>query len=234
MKENPAELKMNKPPAGKERQRMTLEQYKKIHAACPLWLQTAMDLSMQTTHARLEISRIRYRIVKPSKDTNGCLWFKDPRIDEETGLTIFGEIYINRQKTEKNEEAHVVIPIGEALKAVIDNSKKDRVLCPFVVHREPDRKNKKVAKGLEHPYQLNPEYLSKKFSYFRDKSQACSHLPQEQRPTFHEIRALASHLLKQQGYDAQSRMAHKDKRSTDTYTKDHVKWVVVPHAEIAI
>ncbi len=110
----------------------------------------------------------------------------------------------------------------------------NRVLCPFVVHREPDRKDKSVAKSLEHPYQLNPKYLSKKFTFYRNKSSACSHLPQEQRPTFHEIRALASHLLKQQGYDAQSRMAHKDKRSTDTYTKDHVKWVVVPHAEIAV
>lgn len=106
MKENPAKLKLVKPLKDKDRKRMTLEQYKVIHKECPLWLQTAMDLSLQTTHARLEVTRIKYRISKPSKDSNGCIWFEAPIIDQETGQEIFGELYINRQKTKKNEEAH--------------------------------------------------------------------------------------------------------------------------------
>ena len=59
-------------------------------------------------------------------------------------------------------------------------------------------------------------------------------MPEEERPNFHEIRALASNEFKKQGIDPQSRMAHKDARSTKTYTENHVKFVEVPHGEIKV
>jgi len=56
----------------------------------------------------------------------------------------------------------------------------------------------------------------------------------EERPTFHEIRALAAHLFDQQGIDPdpQGRMAHSDAKSTKIYTQNHIDWVIVPHGEI--
>lgn len=114
---SPAEGIMRKLSKPKERQRITAEQYKAIHAIAPLWLQTAMDLSLQTTHARLEITRIEYRLRKPSQTRNGCVWFDQPQND------IYGTLFINRQKVIGNEEAHVAIPIGPALKEIIDRSK---------------------------------------------------------------------------------------------------------------
>lgn len=216
----------------KVRQRLTIEQYKKIHAAAPLWLQTAMDLSLQTTHARLEVSRIKYNLRRSSRTTNGCVWFKEPIV--ENGHTLYGQLYINREKTKHNDEAHVIIPIGQALKDIIDRSKKDRIVCPYVVHRRPIKVCNEVSRDCDNPFQVTPEYISKSFSRVRDECGACDNLKPQERPTFHEIRALASHLIKQSGNDPQQRMGHKDARSTDTYTSKHGAFVKVKHVEIAI
>lgn len=59
---NPAKGIMRDSKKKKARKRLTLEQYKAIHEISLLWLQTAMDLSLQTTHARLEVIRIGYRL----------------------------------------------------------------------------------------------------------------------------------------------------------------------------
>ena len=225
MDSNPAKGIMKDAAVAKVRQRLTLEQYKAMHAICPAWLQTAMDLSLQTTHARLEIVRIEYNIRKPSDIRNGCVWLDSP----VNG--IYGTMYINRQKVLGNEEAHVAIPIGQELKRVIDASR-DKLLCPYIVHRQPDTRRKTVSEDCKHPLQVSPDYLSKAFKLYRDSTGIFDKMSDAQRPTFHEIRALSSKLFKDQGVDPQSRMAHKDARSTKVYTDNHVQFVEVPHAEI--
>ena len=45
-----------------------------IREAAPLWLKTAMDLTLQTTPAVLEISRIEYKIKKAEQGRCGCIW----------------------------------------------------------------------------------------------------------------------------------------------------------------
>ena len=225
MQNNPAKGILKDAALAKVRKRLTLEQYKSIHEVSPLWLQTAMDLSLQTTHARLEIVRIEYRLKAPSDTRNGCYWFDSP----VNG--IYGTMYINRQKVLGNEEAHVAIPIGVELKRIIDSSK-DKLLCPYVVHRQPDSRRKAVSEDCKHPLQVSPDYLSVAFRKHRDSTGLFNDIPSAQRPTFHEIRALSSKLFKDQGVDPQSRMAHKDARSTKVYTDNHVQFVEVPHAEI--
>lgn len=227
LQQNPADGIMRKKPKPKERQRITVEQYKAIHAIAPLWLQTAMDLSLQTTHARLEITRIEYRLRTPSQVRNGCVWYDSP----VNG--IYGTLFINRQKVVGNEEAHVAIPIGAALKEILDRSK-DGVLCPFVVHRLPDSRTKGMSEYCTHPNQVAPEYLTKQFNKYRDQTELFKHMESKERPTFHEIRALSGKLFKEMGIDPQSRMAHRDARSTKTYTENHDKYVEVPHGEIAL
>lgn len=71
------------------------------------------------------------------------------------------------------------------------------------------------------------------FSKVRDKVGVGAHLEPDERPTFHEIRALAAFMFKQRGFDPQARMAHSDAESTKIYTENHVDWVEVPHCEIA-
>lgn len=130
----------------------------------------------------------------------------------------------------KKEASHVAIPIGEELKRIIDDSR-DNVASPFVVHRLPERQVKR-SKEVSHPTQVAPDYLSRSFSATRDKLGLCDNLLMDERPTFHEIRALAAHLFDQQGIDPQGRMAHSDAKSTKIYTQNHIDWVVVPHGEI--
>jgi hypothetical protein len=227
MQTSPAATMLMDKKLEKKRKRLTLEQYKAIHELSPLWLQTAMDLSLQTTHARLEVLRIEYRLKTMSTTRNGCVWLDTP----QNGL--YGTLYINRQKVLGNEEAHVAIPIGSELKRIIDNSK-DKVLCPFVVHRIADKRRKVTSQETTHINQVAPDYLSTQFRKYRDETGLFDDMKKEERPTFHEIRALSAYLFKKQGIDPKSRMAHKDARSTKVYTDNHTQFVEVPHAEIMV
>jgi hypothetical protein len=227
MLDNPAERKKRKRTEGKIRRRLSFDDFKKIRIAAEPWLRTAMDLALQTTQARLEVSRIKYNIKSPQEGVCGCMWYPEPQND------IYGMLYIHRQKVQEKEASHVAIPIGEKLKQIIDGSR-DSVASPYVVHRLPKRRPNKISAEVNHPTQVAPDYLSRAFSDLRDKVGVAAHLTMEERPTFHEIRALAAHLFKNNGLDPQARMAHSDAKSTKVYTQNHVEWVEVPHGEIAI
>ncbi|HHZ8493964.1 TPA: phage integrase Arm DNA-binding domain-containing protein [Enterobacter mori] len=224
MLDNPATRKKMRRTEEKKRQRLSLDHFMTIRRAAAPWLRTAMDLALQTTHARLEVSRIRYSIREPKNGICGCVWLEQP----ESG--IYGTLYIHRQKVQKKEASHVAIPIGDELKRIIDDSR-DNVASPYVVHRIPERHVKR-SKEVSHPTQVAPDYLSRSFSALRDSLGLCNHLKMDERPTFHEIRALAAHLFDKQGIDPQGRMAHSDSKSTKIYTQNHIDWVVVPHGEI--
>ncbi|ERK13037.1 Mobile element protein [Serratia fonticola AU-AP2C] len=226
MLDNPATRKKMRRIDEKKRQRLSIDTFMAIRRAAAPWLRTAMDLALQTTHARLEVSRIRYSIKEPKNGICGCVWLEQP----ENG--IYGTLYIHRQKVQKKEASHVAIPIGAELKRIIDGSR-DSVASPYVVHRIPQRSVKR-SKEVAHPTQVAPDYLSRSFSALRDKLGLSDHLEMDERPTFHEIRALAAHLFNTQGIDPQGRMAHSDAKSTKIYTQNHIDWVVVPHGEISV
>ncbi|EOJ8667028.1 tyrosine-type recombinase/integrase [Providencia stuartii] len=226
MFDNPAERKKMKRVDAKKRRRLSYDDFLKIRDAAEPWLRTAMDLALQTTQARLEVSRIKYSIKAPKNNTCGCVWYEE----EKNG--IFGMIYIHRQKVQHKEAAHVAIPIGKKLKEIIDNSR-DNVASPYIVHRLPARLPNNISKEVNHPTQIAPDYLSRAFSALRDKTGVAANLSMDERPTFHEIRALAAFMFKDRGYDPQARMAHSDAESTKIYTENHVEWVEVPHCEIA-
>jgi uncharacterized protein YbjQ (UPF0145 family) len=222
MAANPAELKKVKPKDEKKRQRMDLDAFKRIEAAAPLWLKTAMNLALQTTHAVLEVSRIKYR---------DCEYFPTPVI--ENGLEVFGVMRIHRQKVQKKEASRVAIPITAALKQIIDASRQDHILSPYIVHKRKTDSNP-VSKEVTHETQLVSTLISRTFSELRDDLGIYDHLEKDSRPTFHEIRALSIHLFTQMGIDPQARAAHTDSKSTKIYQRGHIEWVEVPAAELAI
>ncbi|MCG9745968.1 recombinase [Shewanella sp. Isolate8] len=227
MLENPAKRKMKKRnKAEKQRQRLSVDAYQAIHAAAPPWLQIAMELALQSAQGRLETSRIKYRINKPKEGQCGCQWWPEP-IDG-----IYGTLFIHRQKVEDKEASHVAIPIGQVLKEIIERSR-DGVVCPYVVHRVPDRNNEQSSL-TDHRFQVDPNYLSRSFSDVRDELGLFDHLEMEQRPTFHEIRALAARKFFDMGIDPQARLAHTDSQSTKLYVENHLEWTEVPHAEIKL
>ncbi|WP_223672916.1 tyrosine-type recombinase/integrase [Proteus terrae] len=227
MYDNPANRKKMRRIESKQRRRLTFDDFMKIRSSADLWLKTAMDLALQTAQARLEVSRIKYSIKIPKEGVCGCVWLDNPTNG------IYGTLYIHRQKVKDKEASHVAIPIGAELKRIIDESR-DSIASPYIVHRLPKKYSNPISSMVKHPTQVAPDYLSRAFSTLRDRVGVKSELPLEQRPTFHEIRALSAYLFKQQGIDPQARMAHSDAKSTKIYTQNHVDWVSVPHAEIKV
>ncbi|KJZ03254.1 tyrosine-type recombinase/integrase [Pseudoalteromonas piscicida] len=233
MTDNPAALKIKKPKESKKRRALDIAAFVKIRTAAPLWLRTAMDLTMQTTHAVLEVSRIEYRIKKPEPNRCGCIWYEEPKIVD--GNHIYGELAIHRQKTHKSEASHVMLPIGQAIKDIIDKSR-DSIASPYVVHRFPKGNSNPMSQHVKHITQIVSRNISNKFSDVRDQLGLYSELPKEERPTYHEIRGLSARLIEAQGIDPQYRMGHSSSKSTKVYTcfgKD-IEWTQVPHVQISI
>ncbi len=88
-----------------------MDAFNDIAADAKPWLKTAMMLSMQTTHAVLEVSRIKYKDIE---------WFDAPLNDG--GYRVYGILRIHRQKVKNKEASRVEIPVTKALKTIIDES----------------------------------------------------------------------------------------------------------------
>jgi len=205
--DNPAAVTYPKASYEKQRQRMTLEQFKAIHAIAPAWMQNAMELGLVTLQGRTEVINMQ---------------FSD--FDEKTGV-----LRVVRQKVKKHEHAYLEIE-SPWLKGIIARARKSDVASPYIVHRVPVRKNE--AQDRQHWTQLTANHFSAEFRKWRDRTKLFDNVPKEQRPTFHEIRALGSWLYKKQGFDTESYvqplMAHATEAMTEHYQKGHEQeWVRV-------
>lgn len=218
--ENYAKMKKKMPKPEKLRVRLEIEEYNKILEAAPLWMQIAMRLSLQTTHAVNEISMAKYR---------DCIWYDKPVIEND--LEVLGVIRIQRQKTIKHKASRVEIPITEKIKSIINDSRADNIASPYIVHQLKQRDGK-LAKDINHPTQLRNATISEDFSKLRDELNLYKNLSDEERPTFHEIRSLAISLYDEAGIDPQKRAAHSSPQTTEKYKKGHKKYIKVKAAEI--
>lgn len=216
---NPAKLKKTKRKEEKARTRLSLSDFQEVHTAAPDWLKTAMELSLQTTHAVNEISRLKY---------SDCENFDKPKYID--GFTVYGYIKIQRQKTQKQETSRVRIPITEALKGILADSR-NNVVSQYVVHRL-GRYSKQISEGCDHPTQVSSKMISREFSKVRDRLGLFKHMPKNKRPTYHEIRALAAFLYNDMGHSPQERMAHKNSESTKKYLTNHKPFITVKPSEV--
>jgi hypothetical protein len=217
---NYAKMKKKMPKPEKLKVRLGINEYNTILDAAPLWLQIAMRLSLQTTHAVNEISIAKY---------SDCIWYDEPVIEND--LEVYGLIQIQRKKTIKHKASRVEIPITKKIKSIIEDSRKDNVASPYIIHQLKQRSGK-LAKDINHPTQLRTATISEEFSKLRDELNLYENLSYEERPTFHEIRALAIFSYDEAGIDPQKRAAHSSPQTTAKYKKDHVKFIKVLAAEI--
>jgi len=194
MMDNPANRKKLRPKDAKKRRRLSLVEFKLMRGYAEPWLRTAMDLALQSTQAQLEVTRIRYSIKAPKAGVCGCVWHDTPQNE------IYGVLYIHRKKVQAKESSHIAIPIGTELKRIIDESR-DHIASPYVVHRLPDKNSNPISQEVNHPTQIVPSYLSRAFSALRGSLGVAGKYSIDERPTFHEIRALAAHLFESQKVD---------------------------------
>ncbi len=222
MKDNPAKRKKRKPKEDKQRQRLTLTEFKAIWAVSPHWMRIAMDLSLETTHAVNEICAMKYEDIT---------MLDEPVLED--GVEVFGYLKVHRQKVKVKEASRVSIPVTRSLLKIVEDSK-DNVDSPYIVHRMPTKRSNQVSQYCDHITQVNRKYLSRVFSTLRDQAEVKKSASVECKPTFHEIRGLSIHLYDKAGHDPQARAAHSDSRSTKIYKEGHVQWVQVPAAELNI
>ncbi|HAS63296.1 MAG TPA: integrase [Vibrio sp.] len=223
MLDNPAKRKKSRRIEAKRRNRLSLTEYKEIWLAAPLWLRTAMGLSIETTHSVSEVCSMKFSDVE---------MLETPIFEQ--GLKVFGYLRIHRQKVKDKEASRVRIPVTVSLLRIIKSSREDGIASPYIVHRFPLKRSNEISKNCDHFTQVNKKYLSKQFSAIRDAVGIQKDLASECRATYHEIRALSIHLYDKAGYDPQARAAHSDSRSTKVYKEGHVQWVTVPPGELSV
>jgi hypothetical protein len=94
------------------------------------------------------------------------------------------------------------------------------IVSPFLIHRRPERMQRRWTEGKDHWSQINGKYLSEAFAVARDKVPRFAELPERQRPTFHEIRGLGSRLYLALGVPKKAikeLMTHSNEKTTEIY-----------------
>jgi integrase len=190
----------------KKRNRLTIKEYKAIHTIAPEWMQIAMELALITLQGRHEVCNMKFSDIRD------------------------GYLYVVREKTRKNEWAHLRIKMNPALIKLKSRAQQSGIVSPFFVHRNPERRVR--AENKEHWTQLALNDFTKRFRELREKTGLFDHVPKENRPTFHEIRSLGAWLYEKQGFDGtdyvQKLMAHSDEKMTKYYQSGHEeRWMDV-------
>lgn len=208
MKNNPANKKIRRTMIAKDEAeiiRLSVQDFAAIHKHAGIqgikWLQIAMELSLQTSHAVNEIAKLKYTDIEEY-------------------------ISIQREKNKKTAASRVKIPMNHELEDIVQRSK-NGIDSPYVVHFLRQRRylNRPLAAGLDHPTQLRNEKISRAFSDARDELKLFDHIDnKEDRPSFHDIRSLSIQLQESTGHDAQKRAAHSQRASTEVYKKGYVQW----------
>lgn len=218
---NPVDDLYIDPAPAKRRQRITLNQFRAIHAESPQWLQWCMTLAFHLALRRVDLVNLRF--------------------DDVVGDRIINPIRKTDSKARDMEATSVDFPVHLDVRRVISAARLSSLKhgrCPFIIHRTPDRLTKRakdalMSGSLEHPAQVLPQYATKAFNKARaiavQKTDLFEGLETRDMPTLHEIRALSSHLYEKAGYEVdavQNLMAHTDPDMTRDYQKGHARKVL--------
>lgn len=100
----------------------------------------------------------------------------------------------------------------------------DPVPGAHLLRTRPRRMTVQARRANPHPLAVHPDHLSRSFTDLRDQVGAYSEHPRDERPTFHELRALGVHLYTQAGYSKDDVMAlsgHASEAMFEHYERDH-------------
>jgi integrase len=184
----------------KVRHPLTIQGFQAIREQAPSWLQLAMDIALVTLQGRSEVCSMRHDDFRE------------------------GYLFVIREKTStKSDAAFIKIKLTDDIRELRSRALRlDNFVSPFLVHRSPKRRKRAELDALEHWTEIRPQYLTDAFQKARDASRAFTHLRDEERPTFHEIRGLGARICEGLGMAdsaVQVLMAHSDKKTTEIYLR---------------
>lgn len=182
----------------KKRRPIDTEGYAAVYEKAPEWLQLAMDVSLVTLQARNEVCVMQHP------------HFRD------------GFLYVIRDKVSADTEmAFIKIKLTAQIEDFQRRSRKlDDTVSPMIIHRKPDRTRQEWREGKLHWTAIKPQYLTRGFAEARDQCERYKAMPEDERPTFHEIRGLGSRLYEAAGMskkDIQALMTHSNPKTTEVY-----------------
>lgn len=152
---NPVDDLFVDPLPHKRRQRMTIDQLEAIYTVAPQWLQWLMILAFHLALRRIDLVSLRF--------------------EDVVGDRIISAIRKTDSEARDIEATSVDFPIHEDVRRVITEARRSSLRvgrCPFIVHREPDRRTARAAGALaggsmEHPVLPSPGFGSRSDSPLR-------------------------------------------------------------------
>ena len=197
--DSPAALLMEREADTIDRKPHTKEGYDAIYKIAPDWLQRAMEIALTCLQRRADLTRLHKDQIDLDRNT----------------------ITVTQHKTEKYKTpVFIEIEMGERLRKAVSACLKSGILCPYLLHRRPER----IKKGKLHPFALTDGFLSKQFAKYRDLSGVYDHLPKNEKPTWHSLRGLGIFLYQEAGYPNEYIMAlsgHASEEMVEYYADGH-------------
>lgn len=197
--DNPAAVLMEKTGEDVQRKPHTQEGYDTIYKIAPDWMQRAMEIAVTSLQRRADLTRLHKDQVNLVRST----------------------ITVLQRKTEKYKTPiYIEIEMEGRLRAAVNACLQSGLLCPYLLHRKPER----ISKKKLHPFALTDTFLTHEFAYYRDLSGAYDHLPKDERPTWHSLRGFGIHLYQEAGYSNDYIMAlsgHASEEMLEYYADGH-------------
>ena len=138
---NVAERTLTKKIPKRQRDRLTLEQYKKIHNIAPEWFQIAMDAALLTLQRREDLVNIKHT-------------------DFDSGI-----LSLIQNKTGTG----LKITANSALESIFKRSMQTTIHSPYLLHRKPEKVRREYIKMKNHWTQITSEMLTRQFKKLRDE-----------------------------------------------------------------
>lgn len=201
----------------KEREQLDVAGFLEIYANAEPFCQLAMDASLLTLQSRKEVCTFQH-----SHFRNGHLYVIRDKTAADTAMS-FIRIVLTAEIEALQARARLL----------------DDIACPYLIHRRPDRQQRRWLVGKPHWAYVNESYLTRAFAEARDKVPRFAAMKEPQRPPFHEIRGLGGRLYEERGMprkDIQALMTHSSPSTTAIYlevgpqalTDDHFAKVRAP------
>jgi integrase len=182
-----------------KRERLSLEQFRAIHAHAPVWLQRAMYLALTTAQRRDDIAKMMFADWR-----DGNLHVEQGKGRGAVKLRLDGRIRLTK----------VGVSIADAVQAC-----RDLIVSQYLVHHVEHNGTAKPG------HRVTSNGLSNAFQAARE---AAGIEAQDGRtpPSFHEIRSLAERLYKDEfgAAFAQAMLGHKNASMTEKYDDPRGGW----------